>query len=400
MDMLAYLAATAAGILAGVFTGLLPGLHVNAAAVLAASLFYSVEGSLALAVSIIAMSISHVFHEFLPSVFLGFSESEAALAVLPGHRMLLNGEGRKAVMISALGGVIGVVGVALLAPMLVIALRPAFSATKGFVAPILAAVIAFHFYKSRKQKKALTDLLVLLLSGAFGIAVFSLPAVREPLLPMLSGLFGVSSLAWGLFNKASIPPQQQEAVITAKHPLKIARLFTIGIFSSSLMSLFPSLGPAQAAMLGTSTLRKLKAESYLLLLGIISSASMLLGLLTLYSFEKARNGSIAVIGSMVQISPSAVALLLAAAVIAASLSFISAVLISRPFSTLIRAMDYPLIIKAVIAAIALLVALLSGFTGLIVLAVATAIGLMPVMARSSRQMLMGCLMVPVMLHYL
>ena len=110
MEALAYLAATFAGILAGIFTGLLPGLHVNAAAVLVASLFYGRDGGLVLAALIIAMSISHVFHEFLPSVFLGFSESEAALAVLPGHRMLLNGQGRKAVMMSAFGGIIGVLG--------------------------------------------------------------------------------------------------------------------------------------------------------------------------------------------------------------------------------------------------------------------------------------------------
>ncbi|HIG98574.1 TPA: hypothetical protein HA231_04085 [Candidatus Woesearchaeota archaeon] len=400
MEALAYLAATFAGILAGIFTGLLPGLHVNAAAVLVASLFYGRDGGLVLAALIIAMSISHVFHEFLPSVFLGFSESEAALAVLPGHRMLLNGQGRKAVMMSAFGGIIGVLGVALLAPALVILLRPAFFATKGYVAPILAGVIAFHFYRSRKQERVPADLLVLLLSGAFGIAVFSLPTIREPLLPMLSGLFGVSSLAWGLFKKPSIPSQQQQAAIEIKKPARIARLFTAGVFSSSLMSLFPSLGPAQAAMLGTTTAGKLKAESYLFLLGIISSASMLLGLLSLYSFEKARNGSIAVIGNIMQINPSALAILLAVSAIAASLSFASAMLISSPFSALIKTLDYSLISKAVIALIALLVILLSGFPGLIVLAVATAIGLIPVMAKSSRQMLMGCLMIPVLLHYI
>ena len=44
--------------------------------------------------------------------------------------------------------------------------------------------------------------------------------------------------------------------------------------------------------------------------------------------------------------------------------------------------------------------LLTGATGLLVLAVATSIGMVPVLTKSSRQLLMGCLMVPVIGYYL
>ncbi len=402
---LIYISAVAAGVAAGILTGVLPALHVNLAAVFVASL---IRGSVGLAdsaavaaaaVFILAMSISHVFHEFLPSVFLGFSESDAALAVLPGHRMLLRGEGKKAVLLAALGALAGVAALAALSPLLLPLLKPVFDSTKSHIGLILAAVIAFQLFRSRSIGNAAMNSLTLLLSGLLGIAVFALPNLKEPLLPMLSGLFGVSSLISGLLHKPSIPPQQKETAIKVKNPPKLAKLLAIGIFSSSLMGLFPALGPAQAAMLGTAAIKRIKASAYMFLLGVISSASMLFAVLTLYSFGKARNGSIAVIGDMVGITGNAAIVLLLAAVVAAALSCISVISISGLFTAAALKMNYKLVCLVVIAFIAVFVTILSGVTGLVVLSVAAAIGLIPLLAGSSRQLLMACLMVPVIGYY-
>ncbi|MBI2580702.1 tripartite tricarboxylate transporter permease, partial [Candidatus Woesearchaeota archaeon] len=270
----------------------------------------------AVAVFILAMSISHVFHEFLPSVFLGFSESDAALAVLPGHKMLLRGQGRKAVMLAAFGCLTGVLALVMLSPVLLLAIKPIFNATKDYVWLILTAVVAFHLLRSKNVKSAAAKALTFLLSGAFGVAVFSLPvavfslpSINQPLLPMFSGLFGISSLIGGLLNRSAFPLQQQNSSIKIKKPMKIAKLTAVGLFSSALMGIFPALGPAQAAMLGTSAFRKIKASAYIFLLGIIASASMLIAVLTLYSFGKARNGSIAVMGNMLGIDAYSTSLL-------------------------------------------------------------------------------------------
>lgn len=401
-----YIAAVAAGVAVGILTGVLPALHVNLAAVFVASFISGSVGLadsasvVAAAVFILAMSISHVFHEFLPSVFLGFAESDAALAVLPGHRMLLRGEGKKAVLLAALGALAGVVALVILSPLLLQILKPAFESTKSHIGLILAAVIAFQLFRSRSVGSAAINSVTLMLSGLLGIAVFALPNLKEPLLPMLSGLFGVSSLISGLLHKPSIPQQQKEATVKVKNVPRLVKLLAIGIFSSSLMGLFPALGPAQAAMLGTAAIRRIKASAYMFLLGVISSASMLFAVLTLYSFGKARNGSIAVMGDMIGITGNTAILLLLAAVVAAALSCISVISISGLFTAAALKMNYRLVCWAVIAFVAVLVGILSGTAGLAVLSVAAAIGLIPILARTSRQLLMGCLMVPVIGYYL
>lgn len=406
----AYVVAAFAGVFAGIITGVLPGLHINLVAVVVAALFYSSNvfgqmniAPLAVAAFILAMSISHVFHEFLPSVFLGFSESDAALAVLPGHRMLLRGQGRKAVMLAAFGCLIGVLALVLLSPVLLLAIKPVFNATKSHVWLILAAVVAFQLLKSKNIKSAAVKALTFSLSGAFGVAVFSLPSVNQPLLPMFSGLFGISSLIGGLLNHSAFPLQQQNSAIKIKKPLKIAKLVAFGLFSSSLMGIFPALGPAQAAMLGTSAFRRMRASAYIFLIGIIASASMLIAVLTLYSFGKARNGSIAVMGNILgtfSTNTHSTMLLLAVAVVAAAVSCISVIFMTKFFLLLIRKVNYSLLSWLVIIFVTGFVATISGPVGVLVLAAATAIGMFPVLTKSSRQLLMGCLMVPVIGYYI
>ncbi len=107
------------GIACGIATGLIPGLHVNTISALililqgglvsfASSLFGSFQPTNAetlyvLCCMIMAMSITHTFLDFIPSVFLGAPDEDTALSILPGHRLLLEGRGYEAIKYSAFG---------------------------------------------------------------------------------------------------------------------------------------------------------------------------------------------------------------------------------------------------------------------------------------------------------
>src|SRR5690606_30305948 len=91
----------------GIFSGLTPGLHSNnfAALLLAISPALLRVGldPLDLATAILAASVSHTFLDIIPSIFIGAPDADTALAVLPGHEMMLEGRGIEAVRLSALG---------------------------------------------------------------------------------------------------------------------------------------------------------------------------------------------------------------------------------------------------------------------------------------------------------
>ncbi|MEM4248135.1 MAG: tripartite tricarboxylate transporter permease, partial [Candidatus Nanoarchaeia archaeon] len=97
------------GVCAGSITGLTPGIHTNtvAALVLAGLPFLSAHFSFtALGVFLVTMVIVHSFLDFIPSIFLGApDEGETALSVLPGHKLLLEGQGYKALKLTVVGGV-------------------------------------------------------------------------------------------------------------------------------------------------------------------------------------------------------------------------------------------------------------------------------------------------------
>src|SRR3989344_5936359 len=99
------------GIALGTVTGLTPGIHIN----LVAALILLVSKNLTsfpteyLAFAILAISITHVFLDIIPSVFLGAPDANEVLAVLPGHRLLMQGLGYQAVAISALGALSAII---------------------------------------------------------------------------------------------------------------------------------------------------------------------------------------------------------------------------------------------------------------------------------------------------
>ena len=90
--LLSFIIALALGIIAGTITGLTPGIHINLVAVIlvSASLILPIS-PIILVVFIVAMSITHTFLDFIPSIFLGAPDDDTVLSVLPGHKVTSSG---------------------------------------------------------------------------------------------------------------------------------------------------------------------------------------------------------------------------------------------------------------------------------------------------------------------
>jgi len=138
------LSASALGILSGIVTGLIPGIHINLIAVFVLANVYRFHSinSLAVASFIMAMSITHTFLDFIPSVFLGAPDDDTALALLPAHRMLAEGKGYEAVMTSVVGSLSGLIMIVLLAPLLLVAIPNLYEGLEKLLVWILILIVA------------------------------------------------------------------------------------------------------------------------------------------------------------------------------------------------------------------------------------------------------------------
>lgn len=387
------------GVTTGVVTGLTPGVHVNlvSAFLISLSVWLIAKVSVvALTVFIIAMCVTHTFLDSIPSVFLGAPDSATALGVLPGHRYLLKGRGYTAIKLTVIGSFGALILSIFLFPLFIPIVKFFYPFIKNYIGHVLVCVVVFMILRDNKQ---LIALFVFLLSGLLGLIVLNTPNLKEPLFGMLSGLFGVSTLVYSLSSKESIPLQKTKQNLRLERGKVLKALFS-GQFSGFITAVFPGLGSAQAAIISMQITRKLGDYGFMILIGSINTVNFLLSLVTLLVLNKARNGAIIAVSKLIKVDVPLVIIFLLSALIAGSASVFLALNIAKGFSKLITKVNYQFVVISIIVLIIVFAIVLSGFIGLIILIVSSAIGLIPAITKTSRTHAMGCLLLPVILFFL
>ncbi|HIH11304.1 TPA: hypothetical protein HA241_03880 [Candidatus Woesearchaeota archaeon] len=394
--------ALGAGIGIGIFTGLTPGIHVNLVSVLVVTsspLLLQFTSPPILAVFIIALALTHTFLDTLPSIYLGAPDEAKVLSVLPGHRMLLQGQGHAAVIYTLIGSLGSVVlGVALF-PFFIWSMEKLDPLISSWVGFILVGLVVYMIF--REKGKRLQTTICFLLSGALGLLVLtSIPNLEQPLFPLLSGLFGVSLLIVSLSETSSIPEQNFTTPLTISTSA-VAKSVSAASGMGFLAAFLPGFGSSQAATIATTMVRDIGEEGFLSLVGGINTANMLISIATIYALDKARNGAIVAVDDLLQIVTfEHMILFLGVALAAAGIGTILTLLLSRVFARLVVRVNYRALVLSIIVFITLLALVFDGVIGLLILVTATAIGLMAASWGIAKSHLLGCLLVPVILFFL
>jgi putative membrane protein len=389
------------GCIFGIFTGLIPGIHINLVSLLALSfLSYLLEitSPLTISIFIISMAITHTFLDTIPSIFLGAPESDTALSVLPGHKMLLQGRGYEAVMLTLIGSFFSLILTILLIPLIgniIQLIYPYFEKIMGII-----LILSSTFLILREKVSKRWALIIFLLSGVLGIATLNLPNLKNSLFPLLSGLFGTSMLVISLSEKVKIPKQKISFPEIRKKEL--SKTIGSSLIAGGLCSFLPGLGPAQAAIIGSSFYKKITGQNFLILIGGLNTINMVLSFLALYLFNKARNGAIVVVSKIIQeLTLNNLILFLGVSLVAGGIAVFLTIKITKIFSKLISKINYHKLVLSIIIFIAVMVFFISSkFIGLLVLVVSTFTGILPAKLGIGRNHLMGCLLVPVILYFL
>ncbi len=390
------------GIFAGIITGIIPGIHINLISVIIISISGCLLGftaPLTLGTFIIAMAITHTFLNIIPAVFLGAPDGDTALGVLPGHKLLLQGKGYEAVKLNIIGSLFSLIICIAIIPLLVIIIPIAYEFLKDWIGYILLAIVIIMIIREKNLNKKFWAVMLFLMTGILGLIVFDIN-IENGLFPMLSGLFGISMLIMSINKKTIIP--EQEIIDTIKIK-KSAAAKSLGsaVFSGALVSFFPGLGPAQAAVIGSEMTRNLGEHSFLVMLGGINTVNMLVSMIMLYTVGKARTGALVAVSEIINtINMKSLLIFICIALIAAGIATFLALLMTRMFTKIITKINYQFICFGIIIFIAILSIILSGWTGLAILAVSASIGIVPNILGIRRSHMMGCLLLPVILWFI
>lgn len=391
------------GILAGIITGLIPGIHINLVSLLVVSLsayLLGIFSPVSLGIFIISMAITHTFLDVIPAIFLGAPDADTALGVLPGHRLLLQGMGYEAVKLTVIGSLFSLILVVLLVPLFIKIVTNIYEAIQPWIGWILLGVVIYMILIEEGMDKKFWSLIVFSVAGVLGIIVLTMPNLKQPLFPLLSGLFGLSMLIVSLTKKVEIPKQRiTEHIKISK--VDTVRSLTAGLSVSSIFAYLPGLGPAQAAILGSQIMGKLGTYPFLILIGSINTVNMAVSLITLYTIDKARNGAVLAIKEILtSIDLNVLVIFLAAILFAGGIAVFLALFFTRIFVKVIEKINYSMLCIFSISLITILAFYFSSWLGLLILITSTAIGVIPNIVNVKRSHSMGCLMLPVILFFL
>ncbi|MFH0978302.1 MAG: tripartite tricarboxylate transporter permease [Candidatus Woesearchaeota archaeon] len=392
------LVAIGVGIACGVITGLTPGLHINLVAAMIISysaLILQHVNSLFVVIFLIALSVTHTFLDMIPSIFLGAPQEATALGVLPGHRFLLRGEGMVALKLSVLGSLGAIIISIMLFPLLLIVIK-GYVFIQPYIGFVLIGVAAIMILTEKRRTWAL---FVFCVAGLLGLIALNMPNLENPLLPMLSGMFGISTLIISLNKTQSIAPQKIQQEVRIDKATTIKALVS-GQLSGFVTAVFPGLSSSIAAIMSMQAIRKLKEEGFMMLIGCIGTANFVISMATLIAVGKARNGSIVAIQKLMPtINATTLLAGIATMLISAGISVVLALEIGKMFSRIIGKVNYRKLLLGIICFVTMLVAFVTGWIGVLVLVISTSIGIIPAITKVSRTQSMGCLLLPVIISY-
>jgi len=382
------------GILAGTLTGLIPGIHINLIGIflisLSASLFSSIN-PIYFVVLITSMAITHTFVDFIPSVFLGCPDTDTELSVLPGHELLKKGEGYQAVLLTCYGSLVAIFILILISFPFILIISKTYEIIKTLI-PFLLIIISILLISLEKRR--LSALIVFLLTGFLGLSVLN-TNMNQPLLPLLTGLFGSSMLILSIKNKIKIPKQK-----ITKPKTKIFKPIPGALIASPLCSFLPGLGSGQAAIIG-NIISKTDRKGFLILLGATNTLVMGFSFISLYIISRTRTGAAVVIKEIIgRLSLEILILILSIVFISGITSFFITKFLAKFFSQKIAKINYTHLSILTIISLIIIIFLISGFFGLVVLTASTFTGIYCILLKVRRTNMMGCLLIPVIVWYL
>ncbi len=378
------------GILFGTLTGLTPGIHINLIAEILVSLPLIKLNPIYLIVFVTAMAITHTFLDFIPSVFLGCPDTDTELSVLPGHELLKKKKGFEAVYLSNIGSLVAVFLLILILGPSIFLMKNYYSVISSVIPYILIGVSLIVVFTGKNKIKSL---FVFLLTGFLGYSLLTFQ-INEPLLPLLTGLFGASNIILSIKNKTKIPPQKiTKPKINLKKPVFGALL------SAPLCSFLPGVGSGQAAVIGNAFIKQNKKE-FLVLLGIINTLVMGFSFVSLYAIGKTRTGAAATVNQFLNtFSVGDLGLIIFVILIAGFISFKLTNFLGALASKKIEKINYEKISYFTLLLLLIIVFLVSGVLGVVVLIVSTLTGIYCISLNVKRVNMMGSLIIPTLLFY-
>jgi len=382
------------GLIIGVLAGITPGIHPNMVALVVPLLISTGLEPYKAVAFLVALGISNVFVDFIPSLLFGSPDSESGMATLPGHRMLMKGQGHHAVRLAVIGGFFSIMLCIAVLPLMMLSIPPLYALARPYTHFMLAAIVALIVLSERKPKKIFWSAVCFALAGSIGLLSNAFPLDSSLILfPMLAGFFGVPSML--LHSTSSAIPEQDfgSKKVERKSAGKSVVLGSIGGIFAGLL---PGVGIGSLAALATIDRND---RSFLMSLGAIAASNALVSFLALWLIGNPRSGIAVALEQLVSIDFGLFLLIVAVALVSASAASVITLFLSRKSLRFLSRVSYSAFSRLILLLVVFLAAAFTGPLGLLMMFACAALGIFAGAVKVRRGILMAVLILPTILFF-
>ncbi len=413
-----------AGALLSAFLALVPALHIyNVAA-----LFILFDNVLdpylspeAMAFLFLGMIAGYAMLNTLPSIFLAAPDESTLFVVLPGQKYLMQRRGYEAVVLSGIGSLGGLLALLLLTPIASRLLPPIRTILQPHIGWLLWTLIAYMLLSEWPKgsdrapagwrrlwegwQSLLAGLATFLLSGLLGMILLYrslIPVERayQNLMPAFIGLFAVPWVVQNLLAQVELPPQHLATSVDAP-PIPLLHGTLAGVIGGLFAAFFPLVTGGMGGLLAAHATGQRDERAFIISQGASKVVYYVGGFLLFFvpGLHLTRGGMAWMISTRYQsFTPERYYWATAAALLAGVLGFFLSLGAARLLIALLQRVSYHTLSLVTLGLLLLLVAAMTGPTGLFICAVATGIGFIPALWGSRRMNAMGLLLLPIALN--
>jgi putative membrane protein len=334
---------------------------------------------------------------YIPTLFFSIPEPSTAINVLPGHKMVLEGKGLNALYISLMSCLLTLVAIVVTLPFFTWIVPLIHSALDGYIHFLIISMAIWVILKEEGIKKFYSALLFML-SGVWGVITLNSILINsnDVLFPALTGMFGLASMLISAQSTDVLPKQKVEKNIKTGN---LAKTVLSGIFAGLLIGILPGIGESQAGVL-VSQFTNISNKEFLGSLASINMSNLLFSIVSFYSLGRIRSGVGAAISEILtNYNFSMFIMSLGVILFSGALSSLLTWFVGKKTLIILQKINYKLVTSFIIAFIVFTVFWITGFIGLLVMIVSTALGFLALFWGVNRTVNMGYLMLSTLIYF-
>ena len=366
-----------------------------------------------------SMVVGFAIMNTLPSVLLGASDESAVLTVLPGQTALLEGRGVEACGMTVLGGLGGLLFVvAVMGPLLPFVLPEIHDVLKRHFHWMIWVAVCFMLMSEWPKtgnngrggwrrlavgwQTPTAGLVTFGLSGALGIVLFRHPPLSadvafQNLMPAFVGLFSVPWLLMNIWSRVDIPPQRSEGTALEVGWSKLGAGIVSGCCGGLVSCYVPAITGGVGGMLAGHATVVRDSRVFMIAQGASKVVYYLGGWLIFFVpyVRLTRGGGWLLKGVYAPGSWHDYLMILGSLLVSGAVVALLTLPLCRVLVRLTTRIEYQRLSLWALFLMIGLVGVLTGWRGLLVMLVASPIGLVPVLFQSRRLNCLAVILVPI-----